>query len=400
MSLPLATLPRRTRQKSLAALFGIGTAAPAPMPQEQILQMAIGASGAALDQQAWLTRLFRGCGIQTRGIVVANTPINGNIPTPDQQLKSACTFYPPSTGPTDHGPTTETRMSRYAADAPPLAITAVRASLSQSQIAPEQITHLFTASCTGFMAPGIDCALIEQLHLSPQVRRLHIGFMGCHAAFNLLAVARDVVRTDPRARVLVCCVELCSLHLAYGLDPGKLVANALFADGAAAAVLGASSDGDGHALHLTDTASMLIPNSADAMTWRIGNHGFEMTLSPGIPNLIREHLRPWCEKFLARHRLKITDIAGWAIHPGGPKILDAVGETLHLSAESLEPSRQILARHGNMSSVTVLFILQKMLPQRYDGPSVAIGLGPGLMAEGMLFNAPQNGGKASMIQGR
>jgi prepilin-type processing-associated H-X9-DG protein len=180
-------------------------------------------------------------------------------------------------------------------------------------------------------------------------------------------------------------VELCSLHLAYGIDPGKLVANALFADGAAAAVVGRDPDAREGACRLDDFSSYLVPESLDAMTWKIGDHGFEMTLSAGVPEIIRRHLRGWCESWLSRHDLKLSDVAGWAIHPGGPKILTAVGETLELETRDLRFSRGVLARHGNMSSATVLFILQQMMGE-VSGPCVAIGLGPGLMAEGMLVN--------------
>jgi len=382
---------KRTRRETLVGLLGIGTASPATVTQEQLLQLSIEVSRPTPSQKAWLTRLFRRSGIQACGSVLAGIASDRNILQPEQRLESIRAFYPPSTGPADGGPTTEARMVRYAAEAPAMAASAASGALLQSQTTPAEITHLFTASCTGFMAPGLDCALIQRLGLSPEIRRLHVGFMGCHAAFNVLAAARDVVRADSRARVLVCCVELCSLHLAYGWEPGKLVANALFADGAGAAVIGQLDEGNADALRLSDTASMLMPNSREAMTWRIGNHGFEMTLSPGLPNLIREYLRPWCEKWLARHGLKITDIARWAIHPGGPSILDAVGEALALPNEALDHSREVLAQHGNMSSATVLFILRKMLEHMHDGPCVALGLGPGLMVEGMLFreNADQ-----------
>jgi predicted naringenin-chalcone synthase len=374
------------RRETLTGILGIGTASPMAVTQEQLLQLAIEVGRPTPNQQLWLTRLFRGSGIQTRGTVLAGASSDVENSGLEEPFESVRKFYPPAIDAADGGPTTETRMLRYAAEAPAMAASAAGDALSQSQTSAAEITHLFTASCTGFMAPGLDCALIERLALSRHVHRLHIGFMGCHAAFNLLAAARDVVRADSNARVLVCCVELCSLHMAYGWNPGKLVANALFADGAAAAVIGQSSDGDADAWEVSDTASMLIPNSQEAMTWRIGNRGFEMTLSPGVPNLIREHLRPWCENWLARHGLIITDITSWAIHPGGPKILDAVGNALDLPSESLSTSRQILARHGNMSSATILFILQKMLQDPPDGPCVAIGLGPGLMVEGLLLN--------------
>ncbi|MGD0462052.1 MAG: type III polyketide synthase [Tepidisphaeraceae bacterium] len=351
------------------------------MSQEQIHEVAADFGCLSVEQRAWLKRMYRGSGIESRGTVVVRED--------EDKLETARRFYPPATGPDDRGPTTAIRLSRYAQEAPRLAQAAAKRALADAQVDADQITHLITVSCTGFFSPGLDAGLIEQLSLPRGVRRLHVGFMGCHAAFNALAAARDAA-AEPGARVLVCCVELCSLHLAYGIDPGKLVANALFADGAAVAVVGRDPDardsnGRDGACRLDDFSSYLVPDSQDAMTWKIGDHGFEMTLSAGVPEIIRRHLRPWCESWLARHDLKLSDVAGWAIHPGGPKILSAVGEALDLETEDLRFSKGVLARHGNMSSATVLFILQQMMGE-VSGPCVAIGLGPGLMAEGMLVN--------------
>ena len=299
-------------------------------------------------------------------------------------MELARAFYPPAAHGDDRGPTTALRMARYAEEARRCARRR-QPGVAAAQTAPGAITHLITASCTGFFAPGLDSALIGSLGLSPAVRRVHIGFMGCHAAFNALGAARDIARAEPAARILVCCVELCSLHFAYGWDPGRLVANALFADGAAAAVVGNESIGDGESLRLRDTASFLIPGCPEAMTWRIGDHGFSMTLSPGVPKHIRDHLGGWCRDWLARHELTPEMIGGWAIHPGGPKILEAVAAAAGLPDEALSRSRAILADHGNMSSATVLFILHRMTRTADRRPIVAIGLGPGLMAEGMLL---------------
>jgi predicted naringenin-chalcone synthase len=330
------------------------------------------------EERDWLTRVFLRTGIDRRGLVL----LKKQAANPVEQLRE---FYPVPINESDCGPTTAARMAQYAVNAPILASAAAIKALAHAEVAAGAITHLITVSCTGFVAPGLDALLIGRLGLSPNIRRLHVGFMGCHGAFNALAAARDAVLAEPTARVLVCCVELCSLHLAYGFDPGKVVANALFADGAGAVVVGRAPGSDAGVWHLRDTASMLLPESLDAMTWTIGDHGFEMTLSPRVPSLIREHLRPWCSAWLARHDLGVGDIAGWAIHPGGPKVLAAVGAALDLKPEMLSHSRAVLAEHGNMSSATVLFILERMTESVPSGPCVAIGLGPGLMAEGMLL---------------
>ena len=186
---------------TLAAILGVGLATPPTVTQQQTLDLAQRLAQQSPQEQSWLARVFLRCGIQTRGVVI--------------DLEN---FYP-----SDSNPTTAHRIARYAAEAPILANRAASAALADAKLGAHAITHLITVSCTGFFAPGLDAALINELHLSPNIRRLHVGFMGCHAAFNALAAAKDAITADPRAKVLVCCVELCSLHFAYGSDPGKLV---------------------------------------------------------------------------------------------------------------------------------------------------------------------------------
>jgi predicted naringenin-chalcone synthase len=378
-SAPVENAPKRV------ALLGTGTANPASLPQEEIFDIACRIARPTDEQRPWLSRVFRNSGIDHRGIVLAGRDESASAATLADRIELARAFYPSAGSPADRGPTTAVRMARYAEEAPKLADIAASRALGAAEMDASAITHLITASCTGFFAPGLDAALIGSLGLSPAVHRMHIGFMGCHAAFNALSAARDTVRADNAARVLVCCVELCSLHFAYGWDPGRLVANALFADGAGAAVVGSDATGDEETLRLRDSASFLLPGCPDAMTWRIGDHGFSMTLSPGVPKLIREHLGDWCRVWLARHELTAEQIGGWAVHPGGPKILEAVAAAIGLPDEVLLHSRAILSHHGNMSSATVLFILNHMTKSVTRRPIVAIGLGPGLMAEGMLF---------------
>jgi predicted naringenin-chalcone synthase len=379
----LASSPAgKKRAQRSAAILGIGTVSPPTLAQARTVELVAELGCQTVAQRQWLARVFLRTGIERRGLVLLKKQTeSGNGADPVRQLRE---FYPPAANESDRGPTTAARMRRYAAEAPELAQAAAARAMAHGEVAPEAITHLITVSCTGFVAPGLDTLLIGRLGLSPNIRRLHVGFMGCHGAFNALAAARDAVLADSSARVLVCSVELCSLHLAYGFEPGKVVANALFGDGAGAVVVGRRQAGDAGVWNLRDTASYLIPRSLEAMTWTIGDHGFEMTLSPRVPGLVREHLRPWCLEWLRRNKLRIGDIAGWAIHPGGPKVLTAVAEALELPPAALEHSRAVLAEQGNISSATVLFILQRMSERVGPGPCVAIGLGPGLMAEGML----------------
>ena len=292
-------------------------------------------------------------------------------------------FYPETN--CGRGPSTGRRMEAYEKLAPPLAREASQKALSQANALPGDITHLVTVSCTGFMAPGIDMTLIEALSLRPTVERTHVGFMGCHGAINGLKVARGCLAAEPGGCVLMCAVELCTLHFFSGWDPEKIVANALFADGAAAVVCRNADSANNADWRLAAVGTLKIPDSGPAMTWKIGDFGFEMGLSREIPELIARNLRGWVENWLDRQGLTLDQIGSWAVHPGGPKILDAVELALGLPESALATSREVLAECGNMSSPTVLFIIDRKQRAGAARPCVALGFGPGMVVEAALF---------------
>jgi predicted naringenin-chalcone synthase len=357
---------------SAVALRGLGTATPhASFAQET--SIAVAAARCCHDQRerAWLERIYRGCGVRRRGSVLLQR---------DDDVAAVEAFYPAPATAADRGPGTAARLARYALEAGDLAARAGQAAIADAAIEPGCISHLVTVSCTGLFSPGLDAQLIERLGLPRDVGRLNLGFMGCHGALNGLRAAASLARSAPDAQVLLCCVELCSLHFCYGFNPQQVIANALFADGAAAAIL-AQDCASGW--RLRDTASLLTHASGDAMTWRIGDHGFEMGLTQEVPRRIRASLRDWLEPWLASHGLAIGDVAHWAIHPGGPEIIQAAIDSLGIAAQAGAVSRAVLAEHGNMSSPTVLFILERM--RGAAGPIVALGFGPGLVFEAALF---------------
>lgn len=359
-----------SRLEAPVALLGLGAAAPAStLDQQAAADFAARRCCETDRQRAWLNRIYRQSGVRRRASVLLEQG-DGTAPL--------AAFYPPG-GPS---PTTAARMQRYADTAGSLAARACRAAFSDAAaIEPAAITHLVTVSCTGLMSPGLDAELIDRLGLSADVGRLNLGFMGCHGALNGLQAAGALVQSG--GRVLLCCVELCSLHFQYGWDPQNIVANALFADGAGAAILAPA--GGGSAWRLAATASRVAPDSGDAMSWRIGDHGFEMTLSRKVPELIRGALGDWIADWLAQHRLRIGDVAHWAIHPGGPRIIETALESLSLPDAAGETSRAVLAEHGNMSSPTALFILHRLRARSAARPCVAMGFGPGLALEAALF---------------
>ncbi len=282
-------------------------------------------------------------------------------------------------------PSTSERMRSFEREAGPLAIAAAQRALDRARVSPHRVTHIVTVSCSGFHSPGFDTALIKSLPLRPDVARTHVGFMGCHGALNGLRVARAFTESDPSSCVLVCAVELCSLHHQYGWDANKIVANALFADGAAAVVgLGADLPTTTDGLRIVSNGSTLIVDSEDAMSWRIGDEGFVMSLSARVPMLIARELRPWLESWLKGQGLTIGSVGSWAVHPGGPRILGAVLESLGLPRSALSHSFEVLAQYGNMSSPTVLFILDRLHRAGAPRPWVAMAFGPGLAVETMM----------------
>jgi predicted naringenin-chalcone synthase len=363
------------------AIAGIGTAVPPhSISQVQAAEVAKLVCCRNEDEAAILPALYRHTGIESRHMVFADDAVADVL---DGTSHSGCEFLPAGTG-DGLGPRTGLRMTRYIAEAAPLALQAARQALDRSGLRAAEFTHLVTISCTGFSAPGMDIALINGLGLSRGIERAHIGFMGCHGAIDGLRVAHAFASTGRSARILLCAVELCSVHYFYGWDPKKLVANSLFADGAAA-VVGVAEDSPTSSWQVKATGSCLFPDSEYAMTWNIGDHGFEMTLSTRVPSLIAAHLRPWLAGWLEQFGLTIGEIGSWAVHPGGPRILSAVQESLSLPRDALEVSREVLAHYGNMSSPTVLFILERLCARQAPRPCVALAFGPGLVAEAALF---------------
>ncbi len=294
-------------------------------------------------------------------------------------------FYAPAFDSEFRGPTTSERMERFRSDAGELANAAAKAAISDARLSPHELTHLVTVSCTGFSAPGFDIDLIEQLGLELDIERVQVGFMGCHAIINAMRVARALVLSNPLAKVLIVSVELCSLHYQYGWESDRLVANALFADGSGALVLGNDETQQNDTPHVVATGSLLIPNTKEAMSWNIGNHGFEMTLSSMVPGIIQEHLNTFLKGWVTKQIDDLAVVRGWAVHPGGPRVLGAVQDALSLPDEALQTSRNVLQEYGNMSSATLVFILDKMIHSKIPRPWLMLGFGPGLEIEVALI---------------
>ena len=276
----------------------------------------------------------------------------------------------------DDFPTTAARMTLYEQHAPALAMEAVEKLLAGEDRT--RISHIIVTSCTGFSAPGIDLEIIQRCGLKPDVERTMVGFMGCYAAVNGLKLARHIVRSDPGARVLAVNLELCSLHLHQTDDLEEILSFLLFADGCAAALVSADPIG----VVMEGFKSRLMPETRELIRWNIRDQGFDMVLSGGVPGAIRGALTE------ARHDLfsGINDIELWAVHPGGKTVLDAVAQAFALEPEKLSASRGVLNDYGNMSSGTVMFVLDRLMRSATPGQrGAAMSFGPGLVAETMTF---------------
>jgi len=358
-------------------IIGWGTAVPhGCVSQEDAANHAVAHWGAIHEQARTIPLLYRRSGVKTRHSVLVDASTNGE---PAKQ-----SFYRVANDRSDLGPTTRQRMQRYESDALALAEAAAHEALVDAGTAAAEITHLVVVSCSGFNSPGVDIGLIERLGLPRTTVRTNIGFMGCHGAFNGLRLASAFTNADPQACVLVVCVELCSIHQQYSSEAEQLVANSLFADGAAAVVCRAGPTSASQ-WAVVDQQSYVLPETGDLMGWRIGDHGFRMTLSAQAPDVIGLYLREQVARWLGGQRLSIDGIASWAIHPGGPRILQACGQALGLDESSLAPSREVLSRYGNMSSPTILFILREMHRQQRPLPCAALAFGPGLSIEAALI---------------
>ncbi|TKD51908.1 type III polyketide synthase [Sphingomonas baiyangensis] len=277
-------------------------------------------------------------------------------------------------------PGTADRMALYAEHAPALGLAAIRRLGERVDLS--GITHLVVASCTGFVAPGIDQIIARALPLAPEVERLLIGFMGCYAAVAALRSARHIVRSDPKARVLVLCVELSTLHLTETTAIEPMLAMLQFGDGAAAALVSAEPRG----LAIEAPFAATLPDSEALIRWTITDQGFLMHLSGEVPGRIAAALGEPAFVETMTGGIAPAAIDGWAVHAGGRSILDAVARALALDAHALDDSRSVLAQNGNMSSATLMFVLERMMARPIER-GVALAFGPGLAAEGFAFRS-------------
>ncbi|WP_460794838.1 type III polyketide synthase [Microbacterium sp. GXF0217] len=362
---------------------------PTPLHQDEVREVF--ASQPDIDRLAAriVNTSFGGSGIETRYTAIAEL---GQEDTEDTQ---DATFYDRSSN-LLRSPGTALRNDLYIRAATPMFVDAARQALDAADdIAPEDVTHVITVSCTGFHAPGPDFAIVTELGLRPGVERYHFGFMGCYAAIPALRAAAQFCRADAEAVVLVVSAELCTLHLRSSSDPDTIIASSLFADGAAGALVTGRPPAPGiPGAELDSFATAIAPDSVEHMAWTIGDHGFEMILSTAVPKVIEANIDDALGALCAAdeeltYARDCDDLAGtvahWAVHPGGRDILDRVQHQVGLADAQLDAAREVLRTCGNMSSATVLFVIRRILlddATRTGERLIAMAFGPGLTMEG------------------
>ncbi|AGL21351.1 type III polyketide synthase [Actinoplanes sp. N902-109] len=280
---------------------------------------------------------------------------------------------------------TERRMRRYQVEAVPLGKEAVGRALTEAGLGADEIGLFAVCSCTGYATPGLDIILARDMGMAPQVQRLFVGHMGCYAALPGLGTVTDYVAARGKPALLLC-AELTSLHIqppGSRADIQQIVSHALFSDAAAAVVLTPQTV---PGYEVSDIAALTDTTTADHMTWDVTDLGFRMGLSPQVPDVLSTHVRTLTDELLGRNGLTIGDVDGWAVHPGGPRILDVVQEQLGLSDAGMAASRGVLSSYGNCSSPTVLLVLEELRRQAQP-PSrvVMLAFGPGLTLYGVLL---------------
>lgn len=355
------------------AIVSLATAVPPHIfIQNEIAEIFVELLGLNEEEALRVKKLYAHSSIETRCCVL------DDLKKPAKTRTFWTENYP------KESPSTFIRNEEYKRLAPILAREAAEKALKFWGGETSQITHVISVSCTGLMAPGIEFLLVEDLNLPSNVARFGINFMGCFGAFKGLALASALAKEKPENRILVVCTELCSLHMQSTKEMETFVANALFADGAAAAVIGCPNNSEKPLWQIEESASMAIANTMDKMRWDIGDFGFIMKLSQEIPHFIQEKIEKFAQNLL-KNNIAFSE-CDWAIHPGGKAILQAIEKTCCLGKEQTASSWKILSKYGNMSSATFLYVLHDLLSKERKKWCVGFGFGPGLSMEGILLN--------------
>ena len=328
-------------------------------------------------KRIFLNKVYKGTEIRKRHTVIDDYGKNPN----------EFTFYPKNKN-LKPEPTTKQRNELYAKEVLRLGKEAVEKLFTANpKFNKNKISHVIMVTCTGFDAPGLDYYIVKDFDLNPKIDRYILGFMGCQAAINALKLAKDLCLSNPEARVLIVNAELCSVHLQQQWELDHVIANAIFADGISTALVSSEErDCDGNKFVLHDFVTEIVPGTEEDMAWNIGDTGFGMKLTVNVPKVVKANLANTLNEILSKANKTKEDIKIWAIHPGGKTILTKSEEALNLTPEDLDASYHIMREYGNMSSATIMFVLENILKdEKKNGLTFAASFGPGMTIEATLM---------------
>ena len=322
-----------------------------------------------------LRYLYQHSGIESRYSVL-----------PDFSLPASQWSFFPASENLEPFPSIEERLDIFQQQAPDLGLRAIRNCLDQSPCT--AITHLITVSCTGMSAPGLDLQLLSLLGLPSNTWRTSVNFMGCYAAIHALKLADLICKSDRAAGVMIVCVECCTLHFQKDYEENSITSSLLFGDGAAAMFVTGENSIPG--LHIEHFYSLVDSNGKEDMNWEISSRGFLMRLSSEIPSLISGDFGELLRQALLPTGIKKEEITDWCIHPGGKRILEAVQRSLELDKDELSHCHDVMREFGNMSSPTVVFVLDRIwrsFEKNHPRKIFGAAFGPGLTMESFILSA-------------
>jgi prepilin-type processing-associated H-X9-DG protein len=362
----------------MSYITSIGTANPNFCFQQQaIANFMVKAMNLKVDEARKLRALFRATGIETRSSVLSDygREIGFEFFTDNELVEPF--------------PSTRQRMEVFKKHALDLSLAAVNKCIEKiPSLEKKEITHLVVVSCTGMYAPGLDIDLVNALGLNSSISRTCINFMGCYAAFNALKLADLFCSNEKNAKVLMVCTELCTIHFQKENTENNMLANALFADGSAALLVEAQPRKGINLKPIAFHCDLATEGEQD-MAWTVGDWGFEMKLSTYVPEVIRSGIKKLTVSLLERISQNLSNVSYFAIHPGGKKILEVIEQELNISKDSNHHAYEVLKQYGNMSSPTVLFVLNEICKQLSDKDQnkniLSFAFGPGLTMESMLL---------------
>lgn len=360
-------------------ITSIGIANPTHcIPQMQVAEFMKNSLGLNREEGRRLSALYRASGIEQRYSIVE-----------DFRLSSGSFRFFPNCS-LEQFPTVSERMNLYKRFAADIAMDAINDCVKNiPDLSLNEVSHIITVSCTGMYAPGLDIEIVEKLGLRKNIQRTAINFMGCYAAFNALKAGDWICKSNPEAKVLIVCVEFCTIHLQKKKDLDNLLSNTIFGDGAAAVIM-ETIPSSPISLSLDSFYCDLATEGKNEMAWHIADFGFEMVLTSYVPTLIRDGINNLANNLLQHLCIGLEEIDFFAIHPGGKKILEAIEESLGLTKEDNRFAYEVMRKYGNMSSPTVLFVLyfiwKQLKETDKDKKILSFAFGPGLTLESMLLN--------------